>query len=51
MLAAGFDPTRIYEDLASGRHDARPGLTACLKAIQPGDTLIVWKLLYSGKPQ
>ena len=25
MLAAGIDPTRIYEDLASGRHDARPG--------------------------
>jgi DNA invertase Pin-like site-specific DNA recombinase len=23
MLAAGDDPTRIYEDLASGRHDAR----------------------------
>jgi len=36
MLAAGVDPTRIYEDLASGRHDARPGLIACLKAIQPG---------------
>ncbi len=34
MLAAGVDPTRVYEDLASGRHDARPGLTACLKAIQ-----------------
>jgi DNA invertase Pin-like site-specific DNA recombinase len=33
-----------YEDLASGRHDARPGLTACLKAIQPGNTLILWKL-------
>jgi len=44
MLAAGVDPTRIYEDLASGRHDARPGLTACLKAIQPGNTLVIWKL-------
>jgi DNA invertase Pin-like site-specific DNA recombinase len=44
MLAAGVDPTRIYEDLASGRHDARPGLTACLKAIQPGNTLVLWKL-------
>ena len=43
MLAAGVDPTRIYEDLASGRHDARPGLTACLKAMQPGNTLVLWK--------
>ena len=24
--------------------DARPGLTACLKALQPGNTLVVWKL-------
>ena len=44
MLAAGVDPTRIYEDLASGRHDVRPGLIACLKAIQPGNTLVLWKL-------
>ena len=44
MLAAGVDPARIYEDLASGRHDARPGLIACLKAIQPGNTLVLWKL-------
>ena len=35
MLAAGVDPARIYEDLASGRRDDRPGLAACLKAIQP----------------
>ncbi len=44
MLAAGVDPTRIYEDLASGRRDDRPGLVACLKAIQPGNTLVLWKL-------
>ena len=44
LLAAGVDPGRIYEDLASGRHDARPGLTACLKALQPGNTLVIWKL-------
>jgi hypothetical protein len=31
LLAVGIDPSRIYEDLASGRHDARPGLTACLR--------------------
>ena len=43
LLAGGVDPSRIYEDLASGRHDARPGLTACLKALQPGNTLVIWK--------
>ena len=44
LLAAGIDPERIYQDLASGRHDARPGLIACLKAFQPGNTLVIWKL-------
>ena len=44
MLAAGVDPTRIYEDLASDRRDDRPGLAACLKALQPGNTLVLWKL-------
>ena len=34
----------IYEDRASGRHDHRPGLDACLKALQPGNTFVVWKL-------
>jgi DNA invertase Pin-like site-specific DNA recombinase len=28
----------------SGRHDQRPGLDACLKALRAGDTLCVWKL-------
>ena len=44
LIKAGVSPERIYEDLASGRKDARPGLNACLKAIQPGNTLVVWKL-------
>ena len=44
LVAAGVPPDRIYEDLASGRKDDRPGLEACLKALQPGNTLIVWKL-------
>lgn len=44
LATAGVAPTRQYEDLASGRQDARPGLTACLKALQPGNTLVVWKL-------
>jgi DNA invertase Pin-like site-specific DNA recombinase len=44
LLTAGVGPERIYEDLASGRNDARPGLSACLKALQSGNTLVVWKL-------
>jgi DNA invertase Pin-like site-specific DNA recombinase len=44
LLAAHVAPDRLYEDLASGRKDARPGLDACLKALQPHNTLVVWKL-------
>lgn len=44
LLAAGVERDRLYEDLASGRHDARPGLDACRKALRAGDTLVVWKL-------
>jgi DNA invertase Pin-like site-specific DNA recombinase len=44
LQAAGVASERIYEDLASGRKDDRPGLVACLKALQPGNTLVVWKL-------
>ena len=44
LLAAGVAPERLYEDLASGRKDDRPGLRACLKALQPGNTLVVWQL-------
>ena len=44
LTRAGVEADRIYEDLASGRKDHRPGLEACLKALQPGNTLVVWKL-------
>ena len=44
LLAAGIDANHVYEDLASGSLDARPGLTACLKALRKGDRLLVWKL-------
>lgn len=44
LLRVGVLAERIYEDLASGRKDARPGLDACLKALQPGNTLVIWKL-------
>ena len=44
LIVAGVSPAHLYEDMASGRRDDRPGLAACLKALREGDTLIVWKL-------
>ena len=44
LLAAGIETESMYEDLASGSLDTRPGLINCLKALRPGDTLLVWKL-------
>lgn len=44
LLAAGVNEARIYQDTVSGKKEVRPGLQACLKALQPGNTLIVWKL-------
>ena len=44
LVAAGISTGHLYEDLASGRRDDRPGLAACLKALREGDTLVVWKL-------
>ena len=44
LLMAGINTEWVYEDLASGSLDARPGLIACLKALREGDTLVVWKL-------
>ncbi len=44
LLAAGVDAEALYEDKASGKKDDRPQLTACLKALRDGDTLLVWKL-------
>jgi DNA invertase Pin-like site-specific DNA recombinase len=44
LVAAGIPERDIYSDRASGKKDDRPGLEACLKALRPGDTLVVWKL-------
>ena len=44
LKCAGVGEDRIFEDYASGKNDKRPGLQACLKALQPGNTLVVWKL-------
>lgn len=43
LREAGVTPDRIYQDKASGTKLDRPGLQACLKALQPGNTLVVWK--------
>jgi DNA invertase Pin-like site-specific DNA recombinase len=34
----------IYEEIISGKSVDRPELNQCLKALRPGDTLIVWRL-------
>lgn len=44
LLAAEVVAEHLYEDLASGRRDDRPGLAACVKALRKGDTLVAWKL-------
>ncbi len=44
LIAAGVDEDHIYDDRASGKLDARPGLDTALKALRAGDTLVVWKL-------
>jgi predicted site-specific integrase-resolvase len=41
---AGCHRQDIFVDKASGAKADRPGLDACLAAINPGDTLIVWRL-------
>jgi DNA invertase Pin-like site-specific DNA recombinase len=44
LVEAGVAEKRIYQDCVSGKTAKRPGLDACLKALQPGNTLVVWKL-------
>ena len=44
LIESGVTSNRIYQDCVSGMTSRRPGLDACLKALQPGNTLVVWKL-------
>ncbi|EMS0080587.1 recombinase family protein [Escherichia coli] len=49
LISAGVEVTHIYEDRVSGKQEERPGLSACLKALRLGDTLLVWKLERLGR--
>jgi DNA invertase Pin-like site-specific DNA recombinase len=44
LRGAGCRDERMFLDTASGARTARPGLDACLQALTPGDTLVVWRL-------
>lgn len=43
LEAFGCNPVFKDEGI-SGKYASRPGMDACLAALEPGDTLIVWKL-------
>ena len=40
----GCREEHVFLDIASGARTSRPGLAACLQALAPGDTLVVWRL-------
>jgi DNA invertase Pin-like site-specific DNA recombinase len=44
LRSVGCSDAHIFCDTASGARTARPGLEACVHALAPGDTLVVWRL-------
>ncbi len=44
LKKVGCDESNVFVDRASGARSDRPGLDACIAALQPGDTLVVWRL-------
>ena len=44
LKKAGCDEDYIFVDKVSGARTDRPGLDACLTMLEPGDTLVVWRL-------
>ena len=44
LKTAGCSDADIYTDKASGARASRPGLDACIEVLEPGDTLMVWRL-------
>ena len=41
---AGCAENHLFVDRACGARTDRPGLEACLRVLEPGDTLLVWRL-------
>ena len=44
LREAGCREEQVFVDKVSGARSKRPGLDACLDALQAGDTLLVWRL-------
>ena len=44
LRPAGCAEDHLFVDQASGAKTDRPGLDACLAALEAGDTLLVWRL-------
>ena len=44
LKTVGCSNADIYTDKSSGVRGNRPGLDACVEALESGDTLIVWRL-------
>ncbi len=44
LKKAGCHDADVYKDKVSGARANRPGLDACIAALEPGDTLVVWRL-------
>lgn len=44
LREAGCRDALIFIDKISGAKSQRPGLDACIDALEPGDTLLVWRL-------
>jgi DNA invertase Pin-like site-specific DNA recombinase len=44
LREAGCRKEQIFVDKVSGARSQRPGLDACLDSLEPGDTLLVWRL-------
>jgi DNA invertase Pin-like site-specific DNA recombinase len=49
LRAAGVEERNIFSDMASGAKAERSGLEACIKGLQEGDTLVVWRIDRLGK--
>lgn len=44
LKGAGCDAGHVYQEKMSGKKADRPELQHCLKALRPGDILVVWRL-------